>query len=106
MIVDFFISFFTTIINFGLSLLPAWNTTSWLLNEPWSPPPHTDPVTGFDMNGNPLFEIMSMAARVNQFLPVDQFLVILNVGVFVFFLMMMYKFVRFIIGTVRGAGTS
>lgn len=106
MIADFFISLFVAVVNFFLSILPAWDTTSHLLNDPQSPISVFDPATGAGINGNAMYALIAQAAKINAFLPVDHFFAIIGLATVVFVVVTLYKVARFVLGTIRGAGTS
>lgn len=106
MIIDFILSLLIGMLDIAFALLPPWNTDELLYNTPTIDVTVTDPGTGFDINANPLWAVIGMAAKMNYFLPIDHFFVILGVSALTFLTVLGYKFVRILIGTVRGAGTS
>lgn len=106
MIFDFFINLLANMISGLIALLPPLNVNDLILNEPNVGQTTFHPVTGAAVQSNPMFYLLSMAASLNAFLPVDQVLIMLGLYALVYGIMITYKIVRVVIGTLRGAGTS
>ncbi|MBA4292695.1 hypothetical protein C0431_06950 [bacterium] len=106
MIFDFFINLLANMISALIALLPPMDVSSTILNEPSVGNSTFHPVTGAAVQSNPMFYLLSMAASLNAFVPVDQALIMMGLIAFVYGIMITYKIIRVVIGTLRGAGTS
>ena len=109
MILDAILIMLIGLVQAAFSLLPPWDVSGFLFEGMRVGDDVFDPmnsgVSG-TVNKTPLWHFMDLAAQWNSFLPVDHFVTIIGLFATAWTCVIGYKVVRFIIGTIRGSGTS
>jgi hypothetical protein len=113
MIVDGLLMLLIGVIQFVYDALPEWTIETHfqgMMNsasggEGWSPiGGYAPPQVG--AQGSPFDYVLVSMWQMNKFLPVDHFFGALSMVVTFFLAVVAYKVAKYIIGVVRGAGTS
>lgn len=104
MILDGFLSLITTLVNWVYAMLPAWTIDLHTIGGAAG--------TSLGWQGvqvgqlSPFEAMLAFAASYNDFVPVDQLLLITSLAVSFYAAFLAWRFGRWIIGVIRGAGTS
>lgn len=85
------------------NLLPAWDMSNiygpsgyWQINDG----------VNHGGNGSALQAVIWWMHYYNDFVPFDHFLIIVNLGMLLMVTIIGYKLIKWIVGIIRGAGTS
>jgi hypothetical protein len=103
MITKGLLAIFAQILDWAYSLLPDWD-----MSKIYGPAQHWEIYDGKNHYGesSPLQAIIWWMHYYNDFIPFDQFLLIINLGFVLMSAILGYKLVKWIVGVIRGAGTS
>ena len=105
MIVDALLAILCTILDWAYDLLPSWDISMNTLggNEGWQIPAYGTVVGG---NHTPLQMLLALCAKLNNFIPFDQLVVIISLSASLYLALLGYRFVKWVVGIFRGAGTN
>lgn len=107
MITDAILALLSGIVNFCFGLLPDWSFDLAELRTAGGESSYStwDNRGEHFTTGSPLIVLMRFLGRFNDFLPVDQMILIASTAAAFYLALFIFRAAKYVIGVVRGAGT-
>lgn len=107
-ITEALISLFKAVLDFVYSLLPDWNMNPWEQGGTSGGDLMITQPSGWTVTSgqSPLLTLLSYLKAWNYWLPVDQLILIFNFFITYAVAVTVWRYVKWVIGIIRGAGTT